>query len=145
MKQMKINRKRVHGSMWVPIPTVALLLTLIGIVESVFGGHSFDFLELILSVGTVMLIGAVVWVPSAIVCLIIERVGINERTTKSHLMQMLFLEALIPFVIFNAIMSQGNIVVIISTFFIAMLAQLIRWFFLRHKGRMFENGELAED
>lgn len=138
---MKIDRNKVHLSMWVPIVAVALILFILGLAETLIGWRGVDFFDLIAAVGLVMFIGAVVWLPAALICLIVERVGINENTTRSHLKQMLFLETLIPFLIFNAITSQGNMNVILGTLVIALVAQLTRWFYLSRKNRMFEKLE----
>lgn len=137
---MKINKKRVHSSMWVPIPAVFLLIILMGVLESIISGPTLDIIELITLATGGMLIGAIVWLPSALICLFVEAVAINDKTTKLHVQLLLFFEALIPLLIFNGLMNgRGNgLELLISSFVIFMLAQLARWFYLKRKGKLFE-------
>ncbi len=127
--------------MVIPIPAVFFLIIIMGVIEALYKGQTIPILDLIGLAGLGILIGAVVWIPSAIICLIIEHIAINERTTKEHIKLLLFVEALIPFLIFNGLMWRGDFTTLIWTFGMAMIAQLPRWLYLNSKGRLFLNEE----
>jgi hypothetical protein len=133
---MRINEIKVHRSMWVTIPTVLIILFLGGLLESGVYSSWISIWEMFLNVSGGMLIGAIVWEPSMIVWLLIEKSMMNASTTKSELEGLLFFEALIPVLIINALfflLGRGDIKVVMGTFFIAIIVQLVRWFYINQK------------
>lgn len=134
---MKINRKKVHSSIIVPIVTVFCLLVLISLVYSVYYNNMSGFGHGITFCFWLMIIGTVFWFPSLLICLIIERIVIRENFTPTQLGITLFIEALIPFLLLNYYLGTWEAVEVLSTFSIAITAQACRWFYLKGKDRMF--------
>jgi membrane protein DedA with SNARE-associated domain len=144
---MRINELKVHRSMWVPIPTVLLILFIVGLSERGVYSSWISIWEMFLNVSVGMLVGAIVWGPSILICLLMENSMMNASTTKSKLKRLLLLEALIPVLIFNAVLlslGRGELVGVVQTFFIAMFAQMVRWFYINRKDGLYIM-ELEED
>jgi hypothetical protein len=123
--------------MWVPVVAVFVMLVLMGFFESLFSGYKMEIADFVGRAFFGIVIGAIIWVPSALLCLLIERFAINERTKKSDIILLLFIEALIPFLYFVILMRIGHSAAIFGTLLIALLAQTMRWLYLNRKDKLF--------
>lgn len=86
-----------------------------------------------------LIFGALFWVPTIIFTLIVELFSINERTTDHHLALILLVEGVVAFVIILLIFGGAKINghAAIALFFSISIPQLLRWWYLKYKGRMY--------
>ncbi len=94
-----------------------------------------------------LIFGALFWVPTIIFTLIVELFSINERTTDHHLILILAGEALAAFIIIILIFGGAKMDsdLTIALFFSITIPQLLRWWYLKYKGRMYRKAPSTQE
>lgn len=142
---MKIHKRNVRNSIWVPIPGVFILLVLGMMINAMTDNHLHDYMAVLTVPFGLMVIGIIVWFPALLICLLIESFTINDRTGVGELLGILVLEALVPVIIFHLIMGDVLNEITPVSVLLAFMAQSMRWIYLRSKKRMFVQPHSEEE
>ena len=94
-----------------------------------------------------LLFGAIFWIPTILFTLILEGALISEKTTGKQIGHILFAEGIACFCIIWAILGGVRLdyELAASLLFCITIPQLLRWWFLKHKGRMYQSALNTEE
>lgn len=140
-----VNRKKV---LWTTL-MVPLAVPITGLVISFTDQYGFGFqgpLEFFFMFAILGLTyGAIFWIPAVILCLVVEAGTIGNNATQSNVIVAFLIESvlaigIISYILNDGFLNMGGWPVATGIIF----TQGIRWWYLKHKNRMFLNAKISE-
>lgn len=125
------TKLKIIASIWVPIVTMYILITISGYFSSELGSGSLK--DNFLLVFELFIIGAIVWLPLLIFCLIIEILWIKKEVVKARVAEIFIIEIImvsIP-IWFVMVMTPEAIDDFIVFNLIIILSIAARWGYLK--------------
>lgn len=133
----EINKSKVLASNFIVPLAAPLFILMLPILDQSLS--TTDAGDIIPGILFSLILGAVVWLPTVLFLLMIEMVIINEKTKDKHIMFYFMIEGVLAYFIilfvFEGFGRGGDFP--IALFVAITIPQLLRWWYLKHKGRMY--------